>query len=781
MSVSSKALRFIVLAGLVSGCSIPRNQTGPETAAIDKSRSDEAAIESVEEPLEAASVVEPELLTEESLSVTTLASAEAVGFDLLLEERDGESRFIVIANKSIETDISTVASPPRLVVDLKGLEAAQSKDFPLDSNKYAKSLRVGQHPDKVRLVIDLTEHGASEDLSHNLIESEGEKVEIAFFDKPKADTIQTTGIIVDTLEFEKKPGSGGRVVVTLSEEAAYELKQTAPTEYSLLIPGTEASSRTKVPQISPPGFPGIRSARTIQEGENSIVRMFVDAGVAVEAKPVGSKIVLTAKEAAVGESIADMSAARAQLGEEDLTDPLGNDDELARANPTGVVSDDGGKIYTGRLISLDLQDTDIDNALRIIAEVSNLNIIASDDVTGKVTLRLIDVPWDQALDVILKTNGLDQVTEGNVIRIAPVEKLRQEREARREAIRALENLEKLAVRYIRVSYARVTDLQEQVEAVLSERGSVTVDERTNQLIIKDISRGQEEAQNLIEKLDLRTPQVLLETQIVEGQRNILRELGFQWNFNYVQSPETGNATGLNFPNDINIGGGVAQPDGTSNLVSFPAVIAANGGSAISAILSSADGSKTLFARLSALESEGKVKIVSRPQVATVNNKRAVISSVETVRVRLPDSGLSVATGSGASAQGGGQAAFEEIDVGIELTVTPQASPDYYVLLDINASSSTFGDREVDGIPSTVNRQATSTILVKSGMTFALGGVYRIEDQDIIEGVPWLKDLPFFGWAFRRTSTDKSDEELIFFITPHIVEGSFDPGAMVQRG
>jgi type II secretory pathway component GspD/PulD (secretin) len=148
-----------------------------------------------------------------------------------------------------------------------------------------------------------------------------------------------------------------------------------------------------------------------------------------------------------------------------------------------------------------------------------------------------------------------------------------------------------------------------------------------------------------------------------------------------------------------------------------------------------------------------------------------------VRGRLPDSGTSIATGSGASASGGGRTACEESDVGIELNVTPQASPDYYVLLDVMTRSSTFGASIVDNIPSTLNREATSTILVKSGQTFALGGVYRIEDSDNLEGVPFLKDVPFLGFLFRRSKVEKQDEELIFFITPHIVEGSFDPSLM----
>lgn len=601
---------------------------------------------------------------------------------------------------------------------------------------------------------------------------------------------QISGLSVTDLTFTKTIKNSGDVTVALNEAAAFQLEKTAPSEYVLTIPGATAAPKTRIPQIAPAGFPGVRSVRAVQQENNAAIRMFVDAGIELVAHPQGSQIVITAADSKV-EGVASQPGARAQLAEEkkegektpaqDAPAEVAAD-ETARANPTGIRSVDGSKIYTGRLISLDLQDTDIDNALRIIAEVSNLNIIASEDVVGKVTLRLIDVPWDQALDVILKTNGLDQVTEGSVIRIAPVDKLRQEREALREAKKAAENLEDLAVRYIRISYARVTDLKEQVEAVLSERGSVTVDERTNQLIIKDIQKGQEAAFDLVKKLDLRTPQVLLETQIVEGQRNILRDLGFQWNFSYVQSPATGNATGLNFPNSVSVGGsapnGGELPGGAA--VNFPAVITSSSGSAISAILDSADGSRALSMRLTALETEGKVKVVSRPQVATVNNKQAEIKSVETVRVRLPDSGTSIATGAGASASGGASAAFEEIDVGIQLRVTPQASPDYYVLLDINAKSSTFGSTVVDNIPSTLEREANSTILVKSGQTFALGGVYRIEDNDSLEGVPFLKDLPILGTLFRRSLTDKQDEELIFFITPHIVEGSFDASLMDEK-
>jgi type IV pilus assembly protein PilQ len=371
------------------------------------------------------------------------------------------------------------------------------------------------------------------------------------------------------------------------------------------------------------------------------------------------------------------------------------------------------------------------------------------------------------------------VIEGNVMRIAPVDKLRQERESLKQAQQAEEELEPLAVKYLRVSYAKASELKALVETILSERGTVAYDERSNQLIIKDVRKGLKNVVELVNKVDLRTPQVLLETQIVEATRSLGRELGAELGFQFIQSPLTGNGTGLNFPAAISIGGtAITNAPGNVTGSSFPASSSAANGSAVTALFDSADGTKSLQVRLSQLETEGRVRIISRPAVATTNNKAAQIKSVEKVRVRLPNGGLSVATGAGAAANGAGSIATEVIEAGIILDVTPQASPDYFVLLDIRAKSSTFSSRESgDGIPNEIERSASSTVLVSSGQTFALGGIYKISDADRISGVPFFKDIPFIGHLFRRSVIDNSDEELLFFITPRIVEGSFDDASM----
>ncbi len=571
------------------------------------------------------------------------------------------------------------------------------------------------------------------------------------------------------LHFEQLGQGSNALVADMQSTGLYTFNKTAPSEYVLTLENAQIAENVERTLLAPRTDGVIRSVRAVQEGENVALRIFADSDAFLKVEARGSKLMVTATDAATVDSSNVLGQAEDTKAEEEVT----TEETEAGADVSDFDELLGETQYTGRLISLDLQDTDIDNALRIIAEVSNLNIIASGDVAGKVTLRLIDVPWDQALDVILKTNGLDKVQEGNVVRIAPVEKLRIEREQLRQSLQAAEELEPLKVQYIRVSYAKAADLQPLVETVITERGTVAYEERTNQLIVKDISKGLKNVAALIKKLDLRTPQVLVETQIVESTKNFSRQLGADLGFFYMRSPETGNALGYNFPNSMTIGG---SQSGTTFSHFAP-----DANSALSMLFGSADGSKGLDIRLAQAEAEGKARVVSRPSIAVTNNEQAEIKNVTKIRVRMPNGGTNVATGTGATTGGSGSAT-ETIEVGITLQVTAQASPDYYVLLDLKAESSSFGNNEymTDDIPPEIERSTNSTVLVSSGQTFALGGIYKISENDTVNGVPWLKDIPFLGYLFRGTEVKDQDEELIFFITPRIIEGSFDDAAMKEN-
>jgi type IV pilus secretin PilQ/predicted competence protein len=450
----------------------------------------------------------------------------------------------------------------------------------------------------------------------------------------------------------------------------------------------------------------------------------------------------------------------------------------------------GPKVYYGQHVSLDFKDADVHNVLRLLAEVSKLNIVATDDVRGKITLRLFDVPWDQALDIILQVLSLEAVHEGDVIRISTIKRLREEREEIAKAQEAAKAVEPLKVEYVRVNYAKATKLAELIsgqarggrvstgrgrpeEGVLSSRGSVFSDEYANMLIIRDIQRGVDNALELVHKLDVQAPQVLIESSIVEATTDFARDLGIQWGYRYLAGPATGNPTGVNFPGTIGLGGsGLGASNGVPFLADFPAPVSpTSGGTALDLLLGSINGSQTLDIRLTALEKDGKAKIISRPRVVTLNNIAATIKSLRILRVKLPSTGTVINTGAGGAA-GGQSTATEKIETGIILVVTPQVSSDGFVLLDMFAKSSTADfAQEVDMIPTEVSREANSHVLVKNGQTVVLGGIYRDNTSDNVTGVPFLKDIPGLGWFFRENSTKKTREDLLVFLTPHILGGT----------
>jgi type IV pilus assembly protein PilQ len=467
----------------------------------------------------------------------------------------------------------------------------------------------------------------------------------------------------------------------------------------------------------------------------------------------------------------------------------------SKAKRGAVASIPGGTIeslpsspreYTGQRISLDFKDADIQNVLRILADVSGLNIITTDDVQGKITMRLVEVPWDQALDAILKARGLDMVRDGNIIRVSTVEKLKEEREALRAANEAQAQAEPLRVRYIKVNYAKADEkFVKKIQEILTERGSATWDERTNTIVVRDIDKGIADAEELISHFDTQTPQILIEASIVEATENFARDLGVQWGYTYKASPETGNATGMNFPGRVTTGGGTESgligpvgPNGAPRpipfIADFPASSVVPGaGSAFDVILGSLDGTKSLSARLSALEREGKGKVISRPRVVTLNNQAAKIESLEILRVKLPSTGTVISTGAGGVA-GSSQAATEQIKTGITLTVTPQLSSDGFVFLDVFAKSSALQSVEQsqakspDLIPNEISREAESHVLIKDGETFVLGGVFRNVLNDGDTGIPYLRAIPVLGWAFKNRSTTDNRQELLVFITPRSV-------------
>jgi type IV pilus secretin PilQ/predicted competence protein len=426
-----------------------------------------------------------------------------------------------------------------------------------------------------------------------------------------------------------------------------------------------------------------------------------------------------------------------------------------------------GKKYIGQKLSLDFKDADIKNVFRLLAEVSGKNIVVTDDVNRKVTLRLVEVPWDQAMDLIITTNGLGKDEMGNVIRISTTARLEADRVQQKKTERAREDAEPLQTAYFNINYARVKDLESKVKTLLTKRpdAALVIDERSNTMMVRDIKQSVDDVSALIAKLDTRTPQVLIESNLIETTPNFARSLGLRFRFSTPGGTTISSAAGANEPY-------------TAFTPLFPNTPIGLGGS-VSVIQNAVGGIRDLASALEAAEREGNIRIISRPSVVTLNNVASTIRSERILRIVLPAS-TNIATGTGSSAAGAA-VATEKVPVGIILTVLPQVSSDGYVLMNINVKSSTLGSQSQGSvIPDELNREAVANVLVKDGETIVLGGILKDTSQDSESGVPYLKDIPVLGWLFKNQRVQKDFEELMVFITPRLTSaGSEDLPAAEQ--
>ncbi len=425
--------------------------------------------------------------------------------------------------------------------------------------------------------------------------------------------------------------------------------------------------------------------------------------------------------------------------------------------------------YTGRRIDLDLKDADIHNVLRLLADVGRVNIVTADNVQGSVTIKMRNVPWDQALAVVLQAKGLDKVQQGNMIRVAPQADLDKEREmavARRAAEVKLAPLE---TRLIPVSYANAAEIQERARSLLSERGSIAVDERTNVMIVRDLAGNLNQVEELTRSLDTQTPQVLVEARIVEATSRYLRDVGIQWGGDATFSAATGNATGLAFPNSVGVVGGASDANTpTAGLspftrtvqnpnfaVNLPATVGTGSGGAIGLTFGSIDNTINLAVRLSAAEASGMLRILSSPRILTLDNREARISQ----GTLIPFSQI--------SAQGV-QTTFQEAK--LQLLVRPHVTAEGSVSMHvkINRDEPDFNQTSPRGDPTILKREAETDLLVLDGHTAVIGGIFTRNTGRNLDQVPFFGDIPLIGLLFQRRRASDTRGELVIFLTPRIV-------------
>ncbi|HET7131428.1 MAG TPA: type IV pilus secretin PilQ, partial [Gammaproteobacteria bacterium] len=450
-----------------------------------------------------------------------------------------------------------------------------------------------------------------------------------------------------------------------------------------------------------------------------------------------------------------------------------------KATSTGPGGFDQTREYTGQRFSLNFQDIETRAALNIIAEQSNLNMVVSDTVQGSVTLRLQNVPWDQALDIIMTTKGLDMRRNGNVIIVAPAEEIAAREQADLQAQKALQTLEPLRSEFIQVNYAKASELADLIRGgaggggsanrMISERGSVAIDQRTNTLLVQDTASSLANIRRLVTTLDIPVRQVQIETRVVIVNDDYSRELGVRFGTTVAnEQPNNGliSFTGDGAGSDLIVGSAInnINTTGTPLPVTTPPIsnrynvnlpVANPAGRFAMAIL---DRSYLVDLELSALQAEGAGRIVSTPRVVATNQRQATIE--QGVQIPYQESSSSGAT------------TTQFKDAVLSLTVTPQITPDDKIIMDLEVTKDSVGEVVPSAtggfVPSIDTRKVVSTAVVNDGETVVLGGIYETEMRDTYSKVPVLGDIPGLGYLFRSRSNVNNNAELLIFVTPKII-------------
>ena len=407
--------------------------------------------------------------------------------------------------------------------------------------------------------------------------------------------------------------------------------------------------------------------------------------------------------------------------------------------------------YVGEKISIDFQDAQLVHVFRLLADVSGYNIVVSPDVKGKFSMKLIDVPWDQALDIILRNYGLSKIIEGNIIRVAPTSVLAKEEEAIAKAKESQEKAGDLITQVYPVNYASVSEIKKAIETakILTKRGFIAFDQRTSSVIIKDVEQKHAEYKHLIAALDIATPQVSIDAKIVEVTNNLTKELGIQWGVFWEPDSRT------TVRSIAGLSGGTGFNSGAPLTVNMPATTGLGKGGNIGLGYISGSELFALDLQLSALESSGKGKIISHPKITTSDNQQAKILQGK----KIPYVTVS---------ENGTQTQF--IDANLELVVTPHITPEGTIVMTIDAkkNEADFAGPQVAGVPTIDTKEVNTQVLVKDNDTLVIGGIFKTNKAKGVESVPGFSSIPVLGRLFQFKKDVDEVNELLIFITPRIV-------------
>ena len=679
------------------------------------------------------------------LSVSAASARSAILENIAFTSQPGSQLAITLTFDQAfaeAVDSYAIDEPARVVLDLPGTRNALAEKRFMLSQANATSVLVLESEDRTRVIVNLIElvpfHSV---ISGNQLTLQlGQEVTAVAIDahdtshilRTDADRVERVISEITDLAFQRSPEGEGLLILSLSD------------------PGVKASVFSEGGNIT---------LQFLHTGvRKSLIRRFDVTdfatpvqGIEVVTTEQGTRLTLRAN--GVYDYLAYQTGntytlAVTALDEEEQRDRLNQFD------------------YVGDRISLNFQSIEVRAVLQLIADFTELNLVASDSVEGSITLRLQDVPWDQALDLVLKTRGLDSRQIGNVLMVAPAQEIAERERQEIQANKQLAELAPLQSEFIRIRYAKASNVvglfqagSEEGGALISERGSVVVDDRTNSIVVTDTSAKLAEIRALIEKVDIPIRQVMIEARIVIASSNINEQLGIRWGGGYLNAGAdqftsvAGDTASVMSLNSQLIGGAnpIAMP--TAPLVDL-GVAEATSGFAVG--FTSTD--LFLTAELSALEASGEGEVVSQPKVITGDKQKASIKS-----------GTEIPYQEGA-ASGATTTAFKEAV--LKLDVTPNITPDDRILLDLIVNQDSVGALVPSGnggfIPTIDTTELTTQVLVGNGETVVLGGVFKNEELVKVAKVPLLGDIPYLGNLFKSTANTQQKTEMLIFITPRIL-------------
>jgi type IV pilus assembly protein PilQ len=657
-----------------------------------------------------------------------------------------------------------IQTPPRIAIDLPGVSNALGKTSVEINQGNLRSVNVAQSGERTRLVLNLKK------AANYRAEIQG-KVLLVVLDAGSAPEPASTAAIAGStsapatvnfapslnrnplalkdIDFRRGADGAGRVVVELpNNQVGVDIRQQGQNLAVEFLRSTLPENLRRRLDVTDFGTP-VQTVTTSQNGDR--VRMLIEPRGNWEhsAYQSDNQFVLEVRP--------------------------------KKVDPNKLTQGTG---YAGEKLSLNFQNIEVRALLQVIADFTNFNVVTSDTVTGNVTLRLKDVPWDQALDIILQAKGLGLRKSGNVILIAPKDELNAKEKIELEAKSQIAALEPLRTQAFQFNYAKAADIANGLTGqtsgqgggggggtsntrILSPRGSVIYEARTNQLFVSDVPSKLQEIQDMIAKIDIPVRQVLIESRIVIADDTFGRSLGVKLGASDLRGIR-GGVPGYNVGGDnrVTIGGNLNAVGGQTlqtgagvtfsdtNFVNLPAVAQGGFDAATFALsLFSAGANRFLNLELSALEADGRGKVVSSPRIITADQTKASIKQ----GTRIP---YQKSTSSGATS-------VEFIDAVLKLEVTPQITPEGNVIMDVEVNKDTVGS-VFGGVPSVNTKSVKTQVLVENGGTVVIGGIFEQNEREDVSKVPFLGDVPYLGNLFKTRTTSRSKTEMLIFLTPKVV-------------